>query len=452
MVTLSQSELKKLFVLQRVVDGHLSISEAALVLGLSVRHIKRLKKQLLEHGPAGLAHGNRGRKPAHAIQDDVRQKVLQLAQTKYRGCNYTFLSELLSEFEGISLSPSSVRRILQAAGIPSPRKHRPPKPHPRRKRKPQLGMLVLVDGSQHDWLEGRGPRLCLHAAIDDATGLILAAHFRRTEDFEGYRNILQQMVTEYGIPLAMYSDRHTLFRSPKDSGATALEHQLLGQPRPLSQIGRILSELGIQLIYAKSPQAKGRIERLFLTLQERLVVELRLAGASTEDEANAVLKKYIPRHNEKFAVPPADAESAFRPVPPHMRLEHIFCRKGQRMLNPGCTIHYGGQTYRVVTPTNTTTIPLRSIVDVLEYPDGSIHVAYKGQVYSVEPLPEADALRKCKSNEPPSSPKEGPRSAGTRKPAPNHPWRRPAIPPKPSRAAEKDTQSSTKLVASAPGP
>lgn len=242
------------------------IREAALILGLSERQTKRLKKRFLEHGAAGLAHGNRGRKPAHAIPDEIREKVLQLAQTKYTGCSYTFLSDLLRER---FLSPSSVRRILQSAGIPSPRRHRPPRPHYRRQREPQLGMLVLIDGSQHDWLEGRGPRLCLHAAIDDATGRLLASCFRPTQDFEGYRQMLLQLVTEHGIPMAIYSGRHTIFRSPKQNDTT-LEQQLPGQSQPLSQIGRIiseLSELGITHIYTHSPQAKGRIERAFQTLQ-----------------------------------------------------------------------------------------------------------------------------------------------------------------------------------------
>lgn len=441
MVTLSQSELNRAFVFQRVVDGHLTIREAALVLGLSERHTKRLKKKFLEHGAAGLAHGNRGRKPAHAIPDDVREKVLQLAQTKYRGCNYTFLSELLSEYEGIYLSPSSVRRILQSAGISSPRRHRPPKMHRRRQRKPQLGMLVLIDGSLHDWLEGRGPRLCLHAAIDDATGRILAGCFRLTEDFEGYRQMLLQLVTEHGIPLAIYSDRHTLFRSPKESG-TSLEHQLLGQPRPLTQIGRILCELGIERIYAQSPQAKGRIERAFQTLQERLLVKLRLAGATNVDEANAVLKQFIPRYNERFAVPPAEAVPAFRPIPPHMRLEHVFCRKEHRKLNPGYTIHYDGQNYRLVITRNTPTIPLRSVVDVLEHPDGSIYVAYKGQIYSVEPLPEAESLRK--NNTRSSKPKKRACSSSPRKPGPNHPWRKWAPIPRSARYTAKETVTTSR--------
>jgi len=430
MVTLSQAEWNRAIVLQRVVEGQLLIREAAQVLGLSERHVKRLKKKFLQNGAAGLAHGNRGRKPPHAIPDSVRKQVLQLAQTKYRGCNYTFLSELLAQHEHIVLSPSSVRRILQAAGIASPRKHRPPKLHRRRPRKPQFGMMVLIDGSHHDWLEGRGPRLCLLLAIDDATGRILAGCFRLTEDFEGYRQLLAQLVTTYGIPMAIYCDRHTLFRSPKKT-ADELELQLLGQPRPLSQIGRILSELGIQLIHAHSPQAKGRIERAFLTLQERLRIELRLAGASTLEEANRVLQAYIPRYNEQFAVPPAEAASAFRPIPSHIRLEHVFCWKDKRMLNPGYIIHYEGQAYQVVTSKSAPTIPLRTVVDVLKYPDGRLFVAWKGYVYALKPAPEPAAFRSTNTSNPHAAKeKKNAGATSSRRPAKDHPWRKPAVIPR----------------------
>ncbi len=226
---------------------------------------------------------------------------------------------------------------------------------------------------------------------------------------------------------------------------------MLGQPRPLLQIGYILSELGIERIYAHSPQAKGRIERAFQTLQERLLVELRLAGASCADEANAVLKEFIPRYNERFAVPPAEPEPAFRPIPPHTRLEHIFCRKEHRKLNPGYTIHYGGQNYRLVITKSTSMPPLRSVVDVLDHPDGSIYVAYKGQINSVELRPEAETLRnKNKAKTTSSMPKERVSSSSPRKPGPNHPWRKRAVVPKASRA-KKGTLTNTGLTALASG-
>jgi len=420
---LSQTELNRILVLQRVLEGQLSTQEAALIMGMSERHVYRLKARLKTSGPAALAHGNRGRKPAHTIPDDIRRKVVELAQTKYGGCNYTFLSELLGEHEGIFLSPSTVGRILKAAGIPSPRKHRPPKPHRRRPRKPQIGMLVQIDGSHHDWLEGRGPKLTLLCALDDATGQILVALFRLTEDFEGYRQLLYELVTQHGIPLAVYSDRHTLFFPPKGENHLSLEQQLLGQVRSLTQIGRILNELGIQHIPALSPQAKGRIERCFETLQQRLVVELRLAGAKNCDDANRVLKEgFIERYNARFAVPPADAVSAFRPVPSHLRLEHVFCWKEHRTLNPGYTIQYAGKTYRVLTPHGVPVIPLRSVVEVHKLPDDRLYAAWNGHIYPLELLQASPIREKQKPAKINSREKAG--SALPRRPAPDHPWRK----------------------------
>lgn len=439
MVTLSQSELNKVLVLQQVVDGLYTIQEAALLLEISERQVKRLKVKLNEQGPEAFAHGNRGRKPAHATPEELRQQVVQLAQSTYKGCNYTFLSELLHEHKDIVLSPSSIRRILKGVGIASPRKHRPPKLHRRRQRKAQFGMLVQIDGSQHDWLEGRGPWMVLHGAVDDATGRIAAGTFRHTENFDGYRGLFQQLVTRHGIPLATYSDRHTLFFPPEGKKGPSLEQQLQGQV-PLSQVGRMIVELGSAHIKARSPQAKGRIERLWGTLQERLVVHLRLMGATTLEEAEAALPDFIERYNERFAVPPAEAQVAFRSVPAHMRLEHILCWKEQRTVLPGYVIQYDNQTYRLNTPKGAPTIPLRTIIDVLEHVDGSIDVGWKGHIYTPEPLPEAKALRKQNLDKSlDSKPKEKADTTLPRRPAQDHPWKK-------HRAVHPRPQSTTTTV------
>lgn len=445
---MSQMELNRIQVLEQSLGGLITTKHAALVLGLSERHVYRLKARLREHGPASLAHGNRGRKPAHTIPEDIRQQVVQLAQSKYWGCNFTFLSELLHEYEGISLSPSSVARILKAAGISSPKKHRPPKLHRSRQRKPQIGLLVQIDGSHHDWLEGRGPKLALLLAVDDATGQILAALFWPSEDFEGYCYLLFDLVTNHGIPVAIYSDRHTLFFSPKGEEDTTVEQQLLGQQRPLTQIGRILNELGIQHIPARSPQAKGRIERSFQTLQERLVLELRLAGAATLDDANAVLKNFIVRYNKKFAVQPANPVSAFRPIPSHLRLDHVFCWKEHRMLNPGYTIRFECKAYKVLNPKGAPVIPLRSVVEVHKLLDGRLYVGWKGNIYPLELL-NVTSSPKTKSKAESKASTVANEKAGTtltRTPAQDHPWRMPWKPRRPNYTTSPLTKSLTSFT------
>jgi transposase len=290
-ITLNPHEQKRLMILNRLIEGHLTAAEAAEVLDLSERQVRRLLAAYRKEGAAALAHGNRGRQPAHRINEEVRSKVISLATTRYRGCNYQHLHDLLAEREDIRLSRASVRRILQAAGVSSPRDQRRRQHRRRRRRYAQEGMLVQIDGSQHAWLGERGGFLTLLAAIDDATGKLVAAVFRQQEDAAGYFLLVRQ----HGRPLAFYHDRHGIFRqTSKATEADRLAEQLAGKQDP-TQFGRLLEELEITSIAARSPQAKGRVERLFGTLQERLVVELRLAGASTLQQANQVLADYLPR-------------------------------------------------------------------------------------------------------------------------------------------------------------
>ena len=276
-ITLNSKEQKRLMVLSKVDRGEAIAGQAAVTLGLSLRHLRRMLAAFRKEGAAGLAHGSRGRRPAHALAPALGQQVVALAQGRYAGCNHQHLSELLAEREGITLSRSSVRRLLLRAGLPSPRKRRPPKHRSRRERMPQEGMLLQIDGSPHPWLEARGPRLTLVAAIDDATGTVPAAHFRLQEDAQGYFLLFQDILSTKGVPLAVYRDRHGIFqRSPREPWI--VEEELAGQRFP-TQVGRLFAELDIRSIPASSPQAKGRIERLWETFQDRLVSELRLAEA-----------------------------------------------------------------------------------------------------------------------------------------------------------------------------
>ncbi|WP_242836827.1 ISNCY family transposase [Desulfotomaculum nigrificans] len=234
-----------------------------------------------------MAHQNRGRKPVHAIPDTIKEHVAELYRSKYYGSNNCHFAELLQEHESITLSVSSVRRILLAKGIKQPKQRRRGKFHQPRSRKTQAGMLWQIDASSFAWLEDRGPELTLHGAIDDATGMVVGAVFRPTETQEGYFTVMKQAIQQYGIPLGLYSDRHTIFRSTKET--LTLEQELVGETKPLSNFGKAMADLGITHIKALSPQAKGRIERLWQTFQDRLVIELRLLGVSTLEEANRVL-------------------------------------------------------------------------------------------------------------------------------------------------------------------
>ncbi len=264
-ITLNTQEQKRAMVLNRIQAGQLSVAQAAGVLDLSSRQVRRILAAYEKEGPAVLAHGNRGRKPAHRISETVRAQVVDLAQTKYQGCNQQHLRDLLQEREGITLSRSSVRRIVEQAGLAAPRLHKRRVHRRRRERYPQEGMLLQIDGSRHAWLQERGPWLTRFSAIDDATGKLAAAVFREQEDAAGYFLLVRQLVERDGRPLAISHDRHGIFAPT--SVATEMDsipEQLAGKQDP-SQFGRLLEELAITSIAARSPQAKGRVERLFGT-------------------------------------------------------------------------------------------------------------------------------------------------------------------------------------------
>lgn len=345
MVTLSQKQLQKLRVIEKAVDGRLSVSEAAHLLARSERQVQRLKRRFQPDSTDWLIHGNTGRAMPWALEPDTRHQIVELARTRYAGFNDSHFHQKLIENEGFSLSREAVRRILRAAGLGSPQKRRPRQYRARRERRPRLGLMLLTDASRHDWLEQRGPRLTLLGFQDDATSRVLAAHFQpEAENALGYFRLLQQLVTRHGVPLSLYRDRHSIFQR-NDPHWTVAE-ELAGQQFP-TQVGRALDELGIQQIPAQSPQAKGRIERLWRTFQDRLVSELRLVGASTCEHANQVLQHFVDDFNQQFAVPPREATSDFRRLPRGFDLARCLSFRYQRSVSPDHTIVFGGETIQL---------------------------------------------------------------------------------------------------------
>ncbi|MBI3265133.1 MAG: ISNCY family transposase [Acidobacteria bacterium] len=439
-VTLNQKEQGRAKVLLIVMEGRCTHHEAAESLGLSERQLRRLKQRFRSEGPAALAHGNRGRKPVRAISAAVRAELVKRVKADYADYNHTHLHEQLVEEHGLALSRRSLTRILSAAGLRSPKRRRPRQHRSRRERRAQEGMLLQVDGSQHDWLEGRGPRLVLIGGIDDATGDVPYTLFREHEDGHGYLLLLRELARTRGIPAAWYSDRHSIFQR-NDKEPWTIEEQLAGRREP-TQIARALEQLGITLIPAHSPQAKGRIERLWGTFQDRLVKELRRAGASTLEEANAVLCGYLPCYRARFARAAADPEVVYRPLPKGLDLDGI------------CSFHY----VRTVANDNTVRLEERLVqvppgpggrsyagcrVEVQERLDGSLAVVYQGNMIAVQPgSGSAVTLRargRHRGGERPSvasrraAPKSAPQppknretaaNGQQRKPAADHPWRR----------------------------
>ena len=387
-VTLHQQEQARLHVLNSVIAEEITIAQAAALMNLSERHARRLLAAYRKDGAEALAHGNRGRRPHNAVPEVVAAAVVHLAATHYPGANHTHLSELLEEQEGILLSRPTLRRILTRAGLPSPRRRRPPAHRVRRERMPREGMLLQVDGSHHAWLEDRGPRFALLLAVDDATGDVPHTLFQPAEDARGYFLLMEGVLRRSGVPLALYSDRHGVFR------ATAQQRAGRGGS---TQFARAMAELGVRLIFARSPQAKGRVERTAGTFQDRLVTELRLAQATTIAEAQTVLERFLPRFNARFRVPAAQPEPAYRPLDPALDLGAILAFRHVRTVARDNTVKYRWRTLQLLPgPERPSYAGAR--VEVLERPGGELAVRHEGEtIPSRLAPPRAGVLRERRS-------------------------------------------------------
>ena len=335
---MNPKEQARLQVLNSLRDEHMTLDQAATLMGVTTRHTRRMLAAYREKGVAAVAHGHRGRKPVNATPEAVIADVVRLASTRYQGANHTHLSELLAEREGIDIGRTTLRRILLDAGLSSPRRRRPPKHRVRRQRMPRAGMLIQLDGSYHRWLADHSPPFTLLLAVDDATGSVVDALFCNHEDSHNYFLLMQNLLQRRGIPLALYTDRHAVFKHTPGSGST-------GTP---TQFSRAMEELGIQMIFAQSPQAKGRVERTAATFQDRLITELRLAGATTIEQANTVLEQFLPRYNRRFQIPPQYPEPAFRPLDPELCLEQILCFKHRRRVARDNTVRFQLDTLQVL--------------------------------------------------------------------------------------------------------
>jgi len=363
---------KRLDVIQRVYRSELTVVQAALVMGVSERQCYRIKARVGKAGAKGVVHGNQGRPCKRKIKDKTLRRVVELARGKYQGFNDHHLTEKLKEQEQIELSREKVRRILRAEGIVSPKKRRGIKHRSRRERRGSEGMMLQVDGSPHDWLQGRGPRLCLMGAIDDATSKVMGAFFVQAESSWGYFHLFCEIFKEHGVSQSIYTDSHSVFWTDREP---TLEEQLINR-KPTTEVGRGLEELGVTLILAHSPQAKGRIERLWNTFQDRLVSELRLAKAKTVAQATVVLNRYLPVHNRKFAKP-AKAQPAWRKLST-VQIEQALCFKQRRTVAKDNTVTFEGTILQIPK-----TSPFGSYankrIDVHVLLDGAVEFFYKQQ-------------------------------------------------------------------------
>lgn len=318
---MSQRELHRVHVVRLTMEGRESVGKGAKLLGISARQMKRLRRKMREGGVGQLVHGNRGKAAWNKTPVQRLRKVIELARGRYQGLNDTHLSEKLKEKEQINLSRPTVRRALRAAGLAAVRKRGVKRHYKRRERKAQEGALLLWDGSPHRWFGEKFGEWSLMAAIDDATGKLVCGVFARQEDAQSYLTCLRQIVLKNGIPLAMYMDRHGIFRRNDDHWT--VQEQLAGQQTP-TQVTQALLALGVKPIFALSPQAKGRVERLFNTLQDRLVQELRLARITSPEQATLFVNgSFRTDFNARFAKPAREIQAAWRSLPKELDVERI---------------------------------------------------------------------------------------------------------------------------------
>jgi transposase len=372
---LSYKEKHRSEIISRVAAGGMTTAEAALLLQITDRQVRRLRANYQSRGIEAMIHGNRGRPPMNKIGSSVRESALALCGESgpYSDWNVCHAREILEAQHGIVIGRATLDRLLKENGL---RKSRSRKHYPRRVRRERCaaeGQMLQVDGSPHAWLEGRGPRMALMGAVDDATGKIVYASFHQTETQNSYLVMLRAIATQYGIPASVYHDRHTILRSPKEP---TLEEQLRGQ-KPMSQVQRVMEGLGVEAIPAGSPQAKGRVERLWKTLQDRLVREMRAAGLSTIDEANAFLEDFIPRFNARFGKPARDPSTAWVPLQQDADIDFLFSVQEHRSVRNDHTITFDGKTLQLAKASCRAGLPGKKVV-VCTTPEGETFV-YDGK-------------------------------------------------------------------------
>jgi transposase len=375
-IVLNQKEAHRAHVLEQVAQSALTLKEAAKIMQISYRQAKRVYKQWKRAGLQGLAHGNRGRQVSHALPPEAVAVVIALHEEVYRNFNDTHFTEALAEREGIFLSREKVRQILRAAGKPPKRKRRSKRRHGRRPRKKQTGIMMQWDGSPHHWFGPDADPCCLMSAIDDADSTLLAALFVPAESSVAYLRLLDMVIRRHGVPLSVYQDRHTALTRTDDFWSH--EEQLMGQQYP-THVGRVLHELGIQAISALSPQAKGRVERNFGTMQDRLIAELEFYGITDMQDANSWLEEYyIAYHNKRFSVTPLDGESAFTKIDRWERYAKIAFAYEATVANDNC-VRLGGLTIDVPATKQRPSFAKARVL-VKQHLDGKWTVSYKGDV------------------------------------------------------------------------
>jgi hypothetical protein len=400
---MTQKEVNRCEILRMADERKITQKVGAERIGVTERHFRRLLSQYRSQGPEGIITGHRGKRSNNGMSEKKKDKILKKLKEDYLGFGPTLASEKLSERDGIQVSKETVRQLMIAEGVHQPKTRKKDRTHPLRVRRKQRGELVQIDGSYHAWLEDRADKACLLLFVDDATSEILAAEFVPHESYLAYTSLCKRYFRQHGLPEAFYADRFSVFRV-NQTNVTTTDAQ--------TQFERALEELGIELICAYSPQAKGRVERANQTLQDRLVKELRLAGINDYQEANAFLWDYIPVYNQMFSVQPILRIDCHEPLRPENDLDLIFTQRFSRILSKDLSFQFERTVYQILTDRPAYALQSRE-VEVCQSENGKLSVFLNGE--------KLDFKRFVRQ------PKRQPLSTGKDlewKPPADHPWRR----------------------------
>jgi len=377
LVKMSSKELDRLAIIRRVVEGPLTQAKAGELIGLSERQVRRLCTAFEECGPAGLVSGKRGLPSNRRLPEELRSSAIEIVRERYCDFGPTLACEKLLELHDVRVSRETLRAWLIGAGIWIPRREQTRTAHQPRHRRECLGELVQIDGCEHAWFEGRGPGCTLLVYVDDATGRMMELRFVKSESAFDYFASTSGYLQRHGKPVAFYSDKHSIFRVNHE-GST-------GRARGVTQFGRALTELNIDIICANSPQAKGRVERMNKTLQDRLVKELRLRGVSTMEAGNAFLPEFMADYNQRFGRTPKNAHDAHRPLRGDEDLSRIFSWQEERTMSRNLVVHFKRVTY-LVEP-GPETLPFGGKrVRVFEWEDGRVEIRCEGRLLPASPF------------------------------------------------------------------
>ncbi len=405
-LSMTEKERTRIKTIQMAIEKKISQRAGAERLGVSERQFRRLISRYKKKGDEGLISHHRNKPSNHRMDEEKRNRIIELLKTDYEGFGGTLASEKLLERNGIHVSKETVRQIMIETGLHKPKKKKKEEPHPMRKRRACKGELVQIDGSYHAWLEGRAEKACLILFVDDATSEILAGLFVPHETYFAYGEVCKAYFTEKGMPEAFYSDKFGVFR---------VNHKNVTTTEAITQFGRALKELDIELICANSPQAKGRIERANETLQDRLVKEMRLEGINTYEAANEFLPKFFKIYNQKFGVQPRDARDVHRPLPEGSDLDMVFAWQTSRIISKNLEIQFDKKIYQVISKRPAYALKKRDVL-VAQHADGRVSFLLNQQPLEVKEFhqqPKQAEIVDAKRIE----------SRKPTIPAPDHPWR-----------------------------